>query len=223
MTTDTQKNELLEDFRDFLERSKSEQSTSPEPVDLATLLAEMAGLKTEVKAESRQFKSTLETLSSALATMQDDNKALSAELARHQERLQQQQHEITRTLLLEIIDIHDRLDNGLGVLQRYRPVKSLFKRSRDKDIRFIKRFAEGQRMTAKRFEQLLQRYQVQPMDCIGKPLDPTKMNAVETGHDPQLENGIVMEELRKGFLFQDQVLRLAEVKVNKTHFPVKQL
>jgi len=30
-----------------------------------------------------------------------------------------------------------------------------------------------------------------------------------------VNNGIVLEELRTGFMFEDQVLRLAEVKVNK--------
>ena len=41
------------------------------------------------------------------------------------------------------------------------------------------------------------------------------MSAVEISHDPKLDNGIVIEELRKGFLFEENVLRLAEVKVNK--------
>jgi len=223
MTTDTQKAELLEDFRNYLERSKLEQASVQEPIDLATLLSEMAGLKTEVKAESRQFKSTLDTLSEALVTVQEDNKALSAELARHGEQLKQQQREITRAMLLEIIDIYDRLSHGLEILDRYRPIKSLFKRSRDQDMRFIQRFKEGQQMTVSRFEQLLQRYQVHAIDCVGQLLDPVMMTAVETGYDSTLENGIVLEELRTGFLFQGQVLRLAEVKVNKIHYPGKKL
>ena len=221
MTTDAQKQELLEDFREYLEQSKLEQTASHEYVDLSTLLGEMAGLKTEVKAESRQFKNTLETLGSALATVQDDNKTLTAELARHDERLEQRQHEITHAMLLEFIDIYDRLGSGLEALNHYRPVRSLFKRSRDKDIRFIESFKKGQDMTVRRLEQLLQRYHVKPIDCVNKLLDPVTMTAVETGHDPKLQNGIVIEELRKGFLLHDQVLRLAEVKVNKIHSPVK--
>ena len=70
-------------------------------------------------------------------------------------------------------------------------------------------------MTLKRFEQLLQRHNVYAIDCVGKLLDPRTMSAVEISHDPKLENGIVVEELRKGFLFEENVLRLAEVKVNK--------
>jgi molecular chaperone GrpE len=41
------------------------------------------------------------------------------------------------------------------------------------------------------------------------------MSAVEICQDPKLDNGMVVEELRKGFIFEENVLRLAEVKVNK--------
>lgn len=217
MTTEIQKSELLEEFQNYLEQSNFEPFSNDEQPDLSSLLSELTSLKTEVKAESRQFKNTLDTLSSALTSVQDDNKALSAELTGYTERLEQQQHEIMRTMLLDIIDIYDRLTEGVDILQNYRPVASLFKRSRDKDVRFIKRIKEGQAMTARRFEQLFQQYQVRTIVCLGKLLDPLTMSAVETGHDPTLGNGIVLEELRKGFLLQDQVLRLAEVKVNKTN------
>jgi len=215
MTTETQKNELLEEFQNYLADNSTATAVTQEQPDLHTLLSEFIGLKTEVKAESRQFKNTLDTLSSALNTLQEDNKALSAELELSKQRLEQQQTDMTRTMLLEMIDLYDRLHTGADVLHNYRPVKSLFKQSRKKDIRFVERFKEGQLMTIRRFEQLLQRYQVRAIDCAGKLLDPVSMNAIETGNDPALENGIVLEELRKGFLFNGQVLRLAEVKVNK--------
>jgi molecular chaperone GrpE len=204
MTTESQRSELLEDFQNFLEQSNLDPLATSEQPDLNTLLSEMTGLKTEVKAESRQYKNTLDTLSSALTSVQNAN-----------ETLEKQQHEIMQTVFLDIIDVYDRLTAGVDILQKYRPVASLFKRSRVKDIGFIKRFKEGQIMTVRRYEQLFQRYQIQAIDCVGKLLDPTSMNAIETGQNPNLENGIVLEEIRKGFLFQDQVLRLAEVKVNK--------
>ena len=101
------------------------------------------------------------------------------------------------------------------MLQNYQPVESLFKSSRKKDIHFIKRYTQGQAMTIKRLDQLLQRYQVSPVECLGELLDPVTMRAVETSCLPKLENGMVLEELRKGFIYQGQVLRLAEVRVNK--------
>lgn len=209
------KNELLEEFQKYLEQNKLDSFATDEQPDLNTLLTELTGLKTEVKTESRQFKNTLDTLNSTLSTVQDDNKALSTELAAYSERLQHQQEELTRTMLLDIVDIYARMSTGLTVLHNYRPLSAVLRKSRKKDVSFITRFKEGQVMTHTRFEQFLQQHQVQEIECVGKLLDPVTMTAVETGQDPRFENGIVLQELRKGFLFQDQVLRLAEVKVNK--------
>jgi len=213
--SDTQKNRLLEEFQTYLEQTDLAHTLSAEQPDLSTLLGEMAGLKSEVKAESRHFKTTLDTLNDALTILQTDNKALADELAAHSERLQQMRIETLRTVLLDIVDIYDRLTVGFGVLQNYHPVSSLFGHSAKQDVRFIESFKEGQSMTIKRFEQLLQRHHVYAIDCVGKLLDPRTMTAVEISQDPKLDNGIVIEELRKGFLFEENVLRLAEVKVNK--------
>jgi molecular chaperone GrpE len=215
MTTEVQKNELLEDFQAYLQQSQPELFASVEQPDLHTLLAEITGLKTEVKAESRQFKNTLDTLGSALDTVQEDNKVLANELAASAERFKELQSERLRTMLLEMVDLYDRLHIGVEVLQNYRPVNALFKHSRQKDVRFIERFRQGQEMTTRRFEQLLQRYQVSTVNCIDQLLNPETMTAVATGENSKLANGMVLEELRTGFLYQGQVLRLAEVKVNK--------
>jgi len=215
MTTEAEKKDLLEQFQTYLNQSNLKSLETNEQPDLNTLLRELAGLKTEVKAESRQFKNTLDTLSSALTTVQKDNEFLSAELIESTQRLDKQHTEIIRTMLLDFVDIYDRLSIGRDILENYQPVESLFKNSRKKDIHFNKRFQQGQGMTLKRFDQLLQRYQVRSIDCVGKQFDPVTMHAVETACFPKFENGIVMEELRKGFLFKDQVLRLAEVRVNK--------
>jgi molecular chaperone GrpE len=219
MSEELEKSELLEDFQKYLQQSNLDSFATNEQPDLNTLLSELTALKTEVKTESRQFKNTLETLSSALTTVQDENKALSAERIENILRLEKQQTEVIRTMLLDFVDIYDRLTLGGDVLHNYHPVNSLFKHSRKKDVLFIKRFREGQAMTIKRFEQLLQRYHVYPIDCLRKSFDPLTMRAVETVCFPEIESGRVIEELRKGFLFQDQVLRLAEVRVNKISYP----
>ena len=213
--SELQKNRLLEEFQTYLEQVDIAQIVSDEQPDLNSLLKEMTALNTEVKTQSRHYKTTLDTLGESLITIQTDNKALVEELAKHSEQLQQQRVEVLRTTLLDMIDIYDRLTAGFAVLQKYNPVSSVFGHSRKQDVEFITSFKEGQSMTLNRFEQLLQRNYVYPIECMGKFLEPRTMSAVEIAHDAKLENGIVIEELRKGFLFEDQVLRLAEVKVNK--------
>jgi len=218
MTTETQKTELLEEFQSYLQQPHQEFFTAQEQPDLNTLLSELTSLKTEVKMESRQFKSTIDTLSTALDSAHDSNHYLTTEIEENTKRFKQEQDKVMRSMLLEMVDIYDRLSTSIAALQNYQPVNLLFRHSHKKDIHFIERFKEGQIMSLKRFEQLLQRHQVKIINCTGQLLDPVTMTAVETGEAPELANGIVLEELRKGFLYQEQVLRLAEVKVNKiTH------
>jgi len=218
MTSDSPHHSLLNEFQQFLQQEHTHSmdlfDLSKQP-DLHTLLSEIAGLKAEVKAESRQFKQTLDTLSTALSEVQGNNQKLLTELDLAHQNLIQQKNELMRTMLLEWIDIYDRLKRGEETLENYRSVRKLFKKSNKKDIPFIESFKQGQSMTLNRFEELLNSHQVRAIDCLGKKLDPITMTAVEIEVNKQYANGIVLEELRQGFYFQDQILRLAEVKVNK--------
>jgi len=56
---------------------------------------------------------------------------------------------------------------------------------------------------------------VTAIEVLNQSLDPYSMTAIEIDHNPKIDDGIVTEELRKGFKWQNKILRLAEVKVNK--------
>lgn len=214
------KQQLLEEFTDYLEQMDIAESDLAQPPDLHSLFTEMAGLKAEVKAESRHMKTMLDQFSISLETLQCDNKALTEELNRYQQRLvelkRNTQQETERKIILEFLDIYDRLAAGIAVLRKYQPVDSLFSHSKKQDKRFINSLREGQDMSINRLEQLLQSYQVRAIDTKGKTLDPLTMTAVATVNNKNLPQGLIVEEIRKGFYFENSVLRLAEVKVNKT-------
>ncbi len=200
MTPDNKKNDLLAQFKDYLQEQLDDEALSAPTPDLNTLLTEISCLKTEVKAESRQFKNTLDELQAAFKQLEQDRR----------------QHEYQQQLLLrDFLEIYDSLNEGLQILNHYRPANGLFRHSYKQDIHFIEQFRQGQQMTFKRLEQLLQRYQIVAMDCLGKVFDAEKMIAVETDEDRRSLNGVVLAELRKGFYYRGQVFRLAEVKVNK--------
>ncbi len=207
--------ELLEQFRQILEHSQATPRLTPDLPDLYTLLNEMASLKTEVKNETRQFKNALDTLNQTVEQLENNSQQLNTELERHEQQAAQSKEEAIRELLSDVIDIYERMLNSQNALEQYQPVNTLFNHSKAQDIGFITSLREGQSIMIRRFEQLLKNYQVVPVDCVGLPLNPNTMNAVETGHDPQKAHGIVLEELRKGFLYKNNLLRLAEVKVNK--------
>ncbi len=83
----------------------------------------------------------------------------------------------------------------------------------------LQAIAQGQDISLRRLEQILSAQQVVALAAEGKPLDPHTMRAAELDHRSDLDNGIVTEELRKGYLWQGELLRLAEVKVNRQPEP----
>ncbi len=161
------------------------------------------------------MKTMLDQFSVSLETLRNDNQTLAQQLHSYKERLAEQKRDTERKMLMEILDVYDRLTAGLQVLQNYRPVDALFNHSKKQDIRFIKSLREGQQMSVQRLEQVLQSHQVRAIETQGKILDPQTMTAVATVSNEKLLQGMVVEELRKGFYYGDDLLRLAEVKVNK--------
>ncbi len=207
------KNKLLEQFSQYLEQAELE--TENETTDLYSLFSEMAALRSEVKTESRQFKSALNDFKSAFDTLQKSHDELQKELEQYRTRVESERREANRPLLLEFLEVYDRLAAGAKMLESYKPVSSLFSQTKKQDRQFIHGMQEGQNMSLRRLEQLLAKHQVTPIEVLDKPLDPHSMTVLEVGHDPKTGDGIVTEELRKGFRWQDEVLRLAEVKVNR--------
>ena len=57
---------------------------------------------------------------------------------------------------------------------------------------------------------------VVPIEMIGRRFDPQLGHVRGTTRDAAVGAGIVVEELRAGFLWDDELLRTAEVIVNTT-------
>lgn len=213
---DETKQQLLAQFQEYLETAGFSSEEGEAAPDLFTLLGEMAALRNEVKIESRQFKTALDEFKEVFGLLHSGHEQLSRKLDKYREDLKNQRREVTRAMLLELIDVYDRLAAGLAVLANYRPLSKFFGAKTPKqDRRFIQGVEAGQTMTLRRVEQILAKYQVSPIDALHKPMNPHWMVAVEIDNQPELADGIVTEELRKGFLWNEDVLRLAEVKVNK--------
>ena len=60
---------------------------------------------------------------------------------------------------------------------------------------------------------LLQDLGLKPIETVGAEFNPKTMEAVETIEDAEQAEGLVLEEVLKGYCYRDQVLRPAQVKV----------
>lgn len=74
-------------------------------------------------------------------------------------------------------------------------------------------FADGIAMIYNQMTKTLEDLGVKPIDCVGKDFDPNLHNAVMHIEDENLGENIVAEELLKGYMYKDGVLRHSMVKV----------
>ena len=210
------KEALTARFRAYLDDIESagetEEADAATPVpDLFTLLAEVSALRTEVKLESRQFKTALDEFRALFDAMREANARLGDEQERRLEQERTASRETQKDHLLELLDLRDRVQAGYEQATRFRP--GWFRRRGA--VEFVSAMAEGMAMNLRRFDEILGRRGVRPLPALGKAFDPLTMHAAEVANDPAQPEGWVMIELRRGFLLGDVLLRPAEVVVNR--------
>lgn len=73
-------------------------------------------------------------------------------------------------------------------------------------------FLKGVEMVMARIHELLRKNNVKPIDALGKPFDPHS-HEVLMQEPSDKEDGTVIEELQKGYLLGEKVIRTSKVKV----------
>lgn len=209
---DALKDSLVEQFRSYLDgigETPPPSEAAGSEADLFTLFVELAALRTEVRTESRLVKDTLDQFRNVFQIVQSSQGALEQELQSARERARAQE----RALLLDLLDLRDRLAAGLQPARVLRPRWQVpWRRARTPQI---EPWQEGLHMTLRRLDRILQDRRVTPIDMLGRRFDPRLGRVVATRHGPGTDAGIVLEEVRAGFLWDDLPLRPAEVVVSK--------
>jgi molecular chaperone GrpE len=139
------------------------------------------------------------------------------ELARHREAMLRMQAEMdnlrkrlmrdlekSRKLALEritkdLLQVWDSLERGLGVSDDSLTVESL---------------REGQQLTLKIFEKVLQDHDIEIIDPAGQPFDPEYHEAVTVLAMADMPENTVVEVFQKGFRLHDRLVRPAMVLVS---------
>ena len=103
------------------------------------------------------------------------------------------------------------------ILTKILPVVDNFERAINSIPEDIKdnAFVDG---VDKIYKQMLKTFEdlgVKPIEAVGKPFDANLHNAVMTDENAEGEVDTVTEELQKGYMYKDQVLRHSMVKVKK--------
>jgi len=74
---------------------------------------------------------------------------------------------------------------------------------------------EGVQMTLRQFLSVMERFGVAQIDALHQPFDPSRHEALMQVESPDHEPNTVVQELEKGYLLHDRLLRPAKVAVSK--------
>ena len=227
---DTLKETLVERFRAHLDGLEGETAgglsgqgdsgQEDSATDLRSLYVELAALRTEVRTESRLVKDTLDLVRGTVERAEAAREAAEREAERIRSEALQREKALLRPLLLDLLEVRDRLSAGMsGPASTPAPApwyRRVFRRSAGTTTAGAEAWREGLRMTLNRFDRVLGDRGIIPLDLVGRPFDPKTARAIGTVTDPQRDNGIVTQEVRAGFLWEGELLRAADVVVNKT-------
>jgi molecular chaperone GrpE len=78
----------------------------------------------------------------------------------------------------------------------------------------VESFSKGVDMIFRQLEQVLEQEGLKAMEAVGQPFNPEFHQAIMQVESEEHEEGIVIEEVQKGYMLKDKVLRPAMVKVS---------
>ncbi len=146
------------------------------------------------------------TLKKEVEELKDNLQRVQAEFENSRKRLEKEKKDFSgianARLISDLLPLLDSMDAA---------------RERIDDTREIRKeeVIEGMESIQKQFFTVLKSQGLEEIKTVGKALDPMKEDCVMQGKDKKKKDGIVLEELQKGYSLNGKVLRHAKVKVNK--------
>ncbi|MBF0347685.1 MAG: nucleotide exchange factor GrpE [Magnetococcales bacterium] len=211
---------LVARFRTFLEEAAHEgmEEGGDEPSldvadDLVHLYLALTGLKNEVRIESRQFKEALDRFRALFEVMEADRLALAQEMERRRVAGEERAQRSQGAMLLELIGLRDRLERSVVMIEAHQP--SFPAGLSHRETAWRSGMAEGLQMLLRRLEQILYGQGIAVIETVDQPLDPRTMRVVGVEDRDDKASGVVVTEDLKGYLWNGQLLRAAEVRTNK--------
>ncbi|MCF8110213.1 MAG: nucleotide exchange factor GrpE [Desulfobacteraceae bacterium] len=203
--TDAESEARTEDLK---EEAADKEQARQEPRD--TRMDENgSGQQAAGQAETEDIEELKKDLASAkaeAAETYDRLLRLSAEFENYKKRVQRQMEDhkkyANEDLIKDLLSVVDNLERALNATGE---------RKKDTDASM----AEGIEMTLNEILKILKKYNVTPVEALGKPFDPTYHEALMQEETDEYPENTVIGEMQKGYLLHDRLIRPAMVVVSK--------
>jgi molecular chaperone GrpE len=178
-----------------VENTKIEpESTTPDEKIINSEDDLLKELEAKLEAKEKEAEDTYERLLRISAEFDNYKKRSSREMVEYRKFANQ-------SLIKEMLSVIDNLELAMNSTNVHKAI--------DKDL------LQGLEMTYKEILKVFEKFNVKPIDACGQPFDPTFHEAVmqeETNDSPK---NTVVNELQRGYMIHDRLLRPSMVVVAK--------
>ena len=144
----------------------------------------------------------LEELKKKYDELNDSHLRLMAEFDNYHQRTENEKSSMfeigAKTVIEKLLPVIDNFERGLAAVTED-----------EKETPF----AQGVELVYKQLLTSFDELGVKPIEAVGKEFDPNLHNAVMMVDDDSLESGTVAEEMQKGYMYKESVVRHSMVKV----------
>lgn len=180
-----------------------EENNTEEKTEETDEAAEITGEQDEVDETTeekeneleKKYEKEIEELNNRLLRQQADYENLRRRMRLDQEAAAKYR---SQNLIESLLPVIDNFERGLQVEPNSDEEKSLL---------------QGMEMVYKQLQEALEREGVQVIDTVGHPFDPNFHEAVMQVEEEGVDSNEIIEELQKGYMLKDRVIRPAMVKV----------
>ena len=185
--------EVLEEILEDLEKSDAEESTNTE---------EQAEDKADKKLKKKEKKEKKDKKDEKIEELEDRVKRQMAEFENFRRRTETEKAAMygmgAKAVIEKVLPVIDNFERGLQAVPAEEKESPI---------------AQGMQMIYKQLVTELEGLGVKPIEAVGKEFDANLHNAVMQVESDEYESGVVAQELQKGYMYRDSVVRHSMVAV----------
>ncbi|HHT82581.1 MAG TPA: nucleotide exchange factor GrpE [Acholeplasmataceae bacterium] len=186
------------------EEKKDDTTISEDDTIKITHHKEQGEKKINVEYKKGGRKVKIKELEDEIAALKNDLLRNQADFENFKKRMNQERITDRKYAAMDLI--HDLLIP----LDQLRKVVSM-----EVDDPMLKNYLIGFKMINDQIYDQLEAYGLKEIKAVGETFDPKVHHAVEKDNNSDVENNIITEEIQKGYMYKDRILRPAMVKVNE--------
>ncbi|KAI3926869.1 hypothetical protein MKX01_032784 [Papaver californicum] len=174
-------------------------------------VSEIEALLQSIEVEKVSLANEVKTLTEELASMKDRALRIGADFDNFRKRTERERLSLVTNVQGEVVE------SFLSVMDNFERAKSQIKAETEGE----EKINNSYQSIYKQFLEILGSLGVVSVETVGHPFDPLLHEAIMREDSEEFEDGIILQEFRKGFKLGDRLLRPSMVKVSAGPGPAK--